>query len=142
MAGPATTLRPRYRAAKLFDEQVVEQELQAQVFAWLDSVALVGAEVFHVPNGRKLDRLEAAAVKRLGVKRGVYDLAVMLVAGRQGWIELKTDRGTESDDQRAFAALCERLGHRHGLARSVGEVQRILLDWGVRWAKNEACHAD
>lgn len=136
---PATVPRAKYRARQLGAmRNVYEVELQAAVFDWIRSVDFRNAEIFHVPNGRQLDRLEAATVSRLGVRRGVADLAVMLDDGRQGWIELKAEIRALEPEQRAFGAICARLGHRFAVARSVEDVRRLLVEWGATWTKRAA----
>lgn len=130
----APRARYRFQQAKAFDEDVVERELQAKVFNWLETVDLNGI-VFHVPNDRKLDRFEAARLKSLGVRRGVADLAVMRADGRTSWLELKTHRGEQSEEQVDFEQQCARLGHEYAVARSLEQVQRVLVQWGVTWSK-------
>lgn len=135
---PVAVPRAKYRfhQSTAFDEDVVEKELQAKVFAWLDSVQM-STVIFHVPNGRKLDRLEAIQVRRLGIRRGVADLAVMRDGGRMGWIELKTSKGQQSDDQIVFEEDCARLGHPYQVARSIEQVQQVLVGWGVTWRRRD-----
>ena len=131
---PFAVPRAKYRARVIAGAPVLEeQELQVEIFDWMRSVELRNAKIFHVPNGRRLDRLDAAIVDRLGVTAGVADLAVMLEGGRQGWIELKAKRGTLDPHQRDFAADCARLGHCHAIGRSLREVLQILVGWGVTW---------
>jgi hypothetical protein len=57
--------------------------------------------MFHIPNGGKRDKIEAAQLKKQGVKKGVPDLC--LPVGRHGYnalyIEMKTDTGKTSKEQ-------------------------------------------
>lgn len=110
-----------------------EEELQASVFAWLGTVRLINAIVFHVPNGRKLDRQDAAIVNRLGVRKGVADLAIMREGGRQAWLELKRKGERQTPEQVDFSHECKRLGHPYAVATSLREVQSAFVEWGVLW---------
>lgn len=133
---PVAVPRAKYRArvaAALPD--LAEQQLQIAVFDWLGTVELRNAIVFHVPNGRKLDRLEASLVNRLGVRKGVADLAVMLEDGRQGWIELKSPKGELEREQGIFRQQCMRLGHHYLVCRNLQSVQHALVLWGVTWGQ-------
>jgi len=58
--------------------------------------------LFHIPNGRSRDKAEAANFKRAGVKPGVPDLCLPVPRGRYHglYIEMKTEKGAESKEQR------------------------------------------
>lgn len=68
----------------------------------------------------------------LGSYRGIADLYA-LKNGRSVWIEVKTPKGTQSDDQLQFKADIEGHGGTYLVARSVDDVE--LLGRGNR--KNE-----
>lgn len=85
---------------------------------------------FHVPNGGRRSRLEAAIFKGLGVKAGVADF-IFLWGGGCGCIELKAGRGSLSDAQRDFRANCERLGVPYVVARSLTDIDAALAAWGL-----------
>ena len=72
----------------------LESQHQAALFQWVtyNIVRLPELELlFHIPNGGRRDRLEAARLKKEGVKAGVSDL--FLPVARKGyhglWIEMK-----------------------------------------------------
>lgn len=56
--------------------------------------------LFHVPNERS-DKIQAANLKKMGVKPGVPDLFLPVPSGRYHglFIEMKKDGGVASDDQ-------------------------------------------
>lgn len=58
------------------------------------------ALLFHIPNERP-DKVQAATLKKMGVKRGVPDLFLPVRAGRYHglFIEMKANSGRASDDQ-------------------------------------------
>jgi hypothetical protein len=104
-----------------------EQALQIAVAAYMG--AIPDLLFFHIPNGGGRSKIEAAIFKRMGVKPGVPDLAVILPGGRVGFIELKAGKGRASPAQRAFAdALVER-GCPCVEARSLEDVAEALSRW-------------
>ena len=92
----------------------LEGEEQEQLFRWAEMQAGAYPELehmYHVPNGGKRNRIEAAKLKRQGVKAGVPD--IHLPAPRYGYhglyIELKRQHeGKVSKDQ---AEWIEYLAH-------------------------------
>lgn len=58
------------------------------------------ALLFHVPNERS-DKVQAAILKKMGVRRGVPDLFLPVPSGQYHglFIEMKTEKGKASDDQ-------------------------------------------
>lgn len=104
-----------------------EQALQIAAAAYMD--AIPNLLWWHSPNGGGRSKIEAAIFKRMGVKPGVPDIAVILPGGRVGFIELKAGNGRVSPAQRAFAdALMER-GCQCVEARSLEEVAETLARW-------------
>lgn len=89
---------------------------QTALFQWAELVSGVYPELvrmFHIPNGGKRDRKEAARLKAEGVKPGVPD--VFLPAPRGGyhglWIELKVDGGKPSKEQRDWLEYLNGAGY-------------------------------
>lgn len=60
--------------------------------------------IFHIPNGGKRSKREAAELKSIGVKAGVSDLFLPVMVGGYGglWLEMKADEGKLSTDQQAW----------------------------------------
>lgn len=73
--------------------------------------------------------LIAALCKAMGLKAGVLDLAFWF-DGAGYLIEMKADDGALSGDQKEFIAKLEAQRIRHGVARSVEEVESRLRFWG------------
>ena len=71
----------------------------------------------------------AARVGRRFIRFGVpgqADLTGILPGGRRLEIEVKSDTGRQTDDQRNFQNMIERFGGLYVLARSVDDVRRAL----------------
>lgn len=67
---------------------------------------------------------------RFGVP-GQGDIGGILAGGRRLEIECKTERGRQSDEQRSFQIMIERFGGLYVLARSLEDVDRVLLGYGI-----------
>lgn len=86
----------------------VEEAIQAEL---VRMARVRGLFVFHCPNGGQRSAREGAAFKRIGVVAGIPDLIFALKDGRTVFVEVKTQKGTLSDAQKAVHAELERLGH-------------------------------
>jgi hypothetical protein len=82
----------------------------------------------------KFAAIYMAKAKAMGLIKGSADL-VFVWAGGGGWIELKTETGSLTKEQREFRDWCIATGCNHALCRSVEEVQRVLAEWGVLVSK-------
>lgn len=83
-----------------------ESEEQQAVIKWAEdcvkySIYSELALLYHVPNGGKRSKSEAARLKREGVKAGVPDLVLPVPRGVYHglYIEMKTDIGKTSKEQ-------------------------------------------
>lgn len=65
-------------------------------------------------------------MKSMGVKTGISDWAYMNENGTVTWIELKTEDGHQSPDQKKFEALCKSIGHKYQIARSYSEFWQVI----------------
>lgn len=108
------------------DSTAGETEIQAAIVRELRALGFVA---FHVPNGGKRRRIEAAILKGIGVLPGVADVGVLLLGGRIAWLEAKTSTGTPRPSQVKFARWCKRLGHEYHVVRSWAEVAPIAAAW-------------
>lgn len=84
----------------------------------------------HVPNGEKRDKRTGARLQAMGVCPGVSDFLVV-VAGHVHWIELKTEAGRLSPDQKVFLADAETASCTTHVARSLDELAGILNTIGA-----------
>jgi len=119
-----------------------EQDLQIAVCEWLDLVLDPNlARYCHVPNGGKRSKVEAAKLKKMGVKAGVVDLLIEWHCAAQsdndfgyldhGWIELKAGGGKLSAAQDDFLTCTSDWGGHAALCRSLEEVAKTLKAWRV-----------
>ena len=131
----------RERSEKLRANQVYhgsEDDEQAAVFEW---AALMERQypclklLYHVPNGGKRDKAEAAKLKRMGVKPGVCD--IVLPAARGGYhglyIELKVGTNKPTAEQKDFMRSLDIEGYFVALAYGGAEARKII----ERYVKGE-----
>jgi hypothetical protein len=87
--------------------------------------------LYHTPNGGKRNVIEAARLKKEGVKSGTPDLCLPLNNGRYGalYIEVKTQKGRLSDNQRQWIDLLNRQGNLAIVCRSLDEARAAIMDY-------------
>lgn len=87
--------------------------------------------LFAVPNGGSRHKIEAANMKRQGVKRGVAD--VILQVPKKGYaslcMEFKTGVGKQSADQKEYQRQVEMAGSKYVVVRSAEQAIRIVKDY-------------
>lgn len=110
-----------------------EHKIQAS----LDIILRYGARPeiywFAIPNAGRRTYQAAAKLKAEGMKAGVADLCFLtpLDEGAVAFLELKTIGGSLSVAQRAFAAICRRLGIRWATAKTLDEALHVMRDWNI-----------
>ena len=111
-----------------------EHELQKACVTWFRLKYPKYGKLLHaVPNGGFRNLQEAKRFKAEGVTAGYPDLSLEMA--RQGYnslkIEMKTDKGKLSDNQREIIALLQKHNHRCVIVTSIeGFIEQI--DWYLR----------
>lgn len=108
-----------------------EHQLQTLVLEHLRLRAVPNAFWFAIPNAARRTFGTASRMKAEGLTAGIADICIMLEGGRTLWLELKSGKGRQSDHQKGFQAICDRLGHTYLLARSLDEVIGQLKAFGA-----------
>jgi hypothetical protein len=106
-----------------------EHSLQASLLEHLRFNAKPDVYWFAIPNAGRRSWQAGARMKAEGLTRGVADLCIMLPRGRTGWLEMKTAKGRQTDEQMGFQARCERMEHHYAVARNLEEAVDILKRW-------------
>ena len=110
-----------------------ESAIQRQVRR---ALAQLGFECIHVPNGAVLagDRDKRArqmnALKADGLRVGFPDLLVYASGGRMGHLEVKTDKTSQNDNQRAVQGWMTAWGHKYAVVRSQDDALAAVKSWG------------
>ena len=79
--------------------------------------------LFSVPNGGRRDRVTGAILKAEGAVAGVADLLLLLPNRKYHAlaIEMKTAKGKQSPEQKAWQKAIEAEGYRYAVVRSFGD---------------------
>ena len=79
--------------------------------------------LFAVPNGGNRDRITGAMMKAEGVTAGVADILFLVAShGYHGLaIEMKTEKGRQSPEQKQWQKKVERQGYRYTVIRSLDD---------------------
>ena len=124
-----------------------EHPIQVSIVRFLDVALPVDATYFAVPNGGHLaaktdkrgKRFSFAAIKliREGLKKGVSDLLVIDPSpcgsySRVVGLEVKTEDGRQSADQKDWDRTLKAAGGRYYVVRSMEDAAAALVDAGVK----------
>lgn len=109
---------------------MTEDQLQQQIYTWYNNnYCLKNHEprhvIFSVPNGGSRNVIEAKKMRATGLLPGVSDL-IILQPGKTLFIELKIEKGIQSDVQKDFQSRIELLGYEYHLIRSLTDFQSLF----------------
>lgn len=112
----------------------LEDNEQITLFKWaaLQSGKYPVLELmYHIPNGGKRNKAEAARFKCMGVKAGVPDIHLPVSDGihHSLYIELKAKNGTVSAAQRKYITALQGQGHRVEVCYGWENAALVLLDY-------------
>ena len=103
-----------------------EAKIQAEIVEYLSGK---GIFCHSVPNeGAGTDKLRTMRMITMGLRPGTADLVVWFPGRVIGYLEVKTETGQLSENQRRFKRRCEENGVFYAVVRSVEDVQQILED--------------
>jgi hypothetical protein len=107
-----------------------EAALQRTVFEWLRLAGKPGLIFFHCPNGMVSNPRSVARMKAEGLFNGVADICLVRPGGAAAFLELKSQSGRQTPEQRAFEQLCKANGSPYAIARNINEAISTLAAWG------------
>ena len=99
-----------------------EHNIQVGIVQYL---RLRGFEVFAIPNGGRRDAVTGAKLKAEGVTAGAADMIILLPIGNVLFVEVKTAKGRQSPEQKAFQERVESLGFNYVIWRSVEDAEKF-----------------
>jgi tRNA(Phe) wybutosine-synthesizing methylase Tyw3 len=104
-----------------------EDRLQQDIVIWFKNNYQIQGKglIFSVPNGGTRNILEAKKLKQTGATAGVSDLIVLLNK-KCLFIELKIEKGVQSEVQEEFQKRVEALGFEYHLVRSLEQFKTNL----------------
>jgi len=107
---------------------VNESQLQQQMVKWF-RYKYPEFTLFAIPNGHKRNAITGAILKREGVVAGVADLFLMK-ANKDWhglWIEVKYDKGKQSESQKDFESKAVREGYKYVICKTVdGFIKEVI----------------
>lgn len=95
----------------------LEDAMQVHLMEYLQFVfygpRCIGQTIFHIPNGGKRNKFEAARLHAMGVKPGVSDLFLPIpIRNYHGaFFELKAEKNKETEAQRKFGLMVYSFGY-------------------------------
>lgn len=107
----------------------IEEDLQQTCCRWMAyQYPKEYAFLHHSPNGGKRNAREAARFKAMGTKAGFPDLQLCLPRrGKHGlFIELKTDKGTQTEYQKNWQKMLTSEGYAYLVCRSFEQFCNII----------------
>lgn len=107
-----------------------EWQLHAYTADLLRLCVRPGVLWLHIPNEGLRAARTGAFLKRLGMVPGAADFLIV-VRGIAHFLELKTAKGRQSPEQRAFQTWADGSGAAYMIARSPEAVRNILEIWGA-----------
>jgi len=81
--------------------------------------------IFSVPNGGSRNPIEAMKLKKTGTMAGISDLIIM-APNRIIFLELKTEKGIQSEVQKNFQNKVEALGFEYLLIRNLKQYEDLM----------------
>lgn len=87
--------------------------------------------LFAVPNGGRRDDITGAKLKEEGATAGVSDLILLRSNRHYGalCVEMKTQKGKQSDTQKKWQVEIERMGSKYIICRSFDDFQREVVEY-------------
>lgn len=111
--------------------KISESDIQKSCVRWFN-LQYPQRIIFAIPNGGKRDKREAAKLKAEGVVKGVHDLFIASPSGNESkglFIEMKTQIGRLSNEQKEFSICVVMDGYNCAIARSLDEFMKIVKDF-------------
>lgn len=110
----------------------IEESIQMQCVQWMQwqypDIAML---LHHSPNGGKRSAREGARFKAMGTRAGFPDLALYIANSHYHalFIELKTDKGRQTDAQKQWQTLLTTQGYKYAVCRSFDQFVNILTNY-------------
>lgn len=110
-----------------------EAKIQASCveFLWNNYPETRGLYI-HIPNeGNRSSSMDGPIRKALGLVAGAPDTFLFMARGRYFGlaIEYKTEKGVQSEEQKAFQSRLERQGYKYCLCRSLDQFKQIISEY-------------
>ena len=85
---------------------------------------------YHIPNGGKRSKVEAAIMKGMGMRAGAADFGLVLApTGRAGFIELKRPGKEPTDLQNEFGSIVHAVSGYWAWCDNIDDFMAIVKQW-------------
>lgn len=102
----------------------MESMIQAEI---VKALRHMGYFVHSVPNeGAGMNPVRQGQLITMGLWHGVADLILWLGKGKVVYIEVKDQKGKQSEHQKAFEQKCQKYGIPYAVVRSVADVLEFI----------------
>lgn len=101
-----------------------EDQIQQQIVIYFRNY--IKGMIFSVPNGGSRNVAEAKKLKNTGLLPGVADLIILLPNAQTIFIEVKTDKGQESDVQINFEKNVSQMGFKYYVVKNLEDFKNIF----------------
>lgn len=102
----------------------LESKFQIACVKWF-RYSYPNAIIFSIPNGGSRNAREGKILKAEGVMAGVADLQI-ISQDKMFFIEMKTAKGRQNANQKAFEEKVNKLGFKYFICRSFDDFQNIV----------------
>lgn len=109
-----------------------ESNLQIACVRWFRlQFPSIAPLLFSVPNGGRRDAVTGAILKAEGAVAGVADLLLLLPSGDHHGlcIEMKTEKGKQSDAQKEWQKAVEAAGYKYAVVRTFEQFADLIDDY-------------
>ena len=111
-----------------------EADEQQKLFQWVAFIRTEHPEVdllFHIPNGGSRNKLEAANLKKQGVRAGVPDLFLPVARGKYHglFIELKYGKNKTTQKQNEWLAKLNEQGYAVAVCYGCNEASKKIIKY-------------
>lgn len=109
---------------------IPENVIQAEIYKWYNNNFCLKNHdpqciIFSVPNGGTRNIREALLLKATGLVAGVSDL-IVIKQNEIIFVEVKTEIGKQSKEQKDFQKIIEKLGFKYILVRSLEDFKKQI----------------
>lgn len=109
---------------------MTEHQIQSAIIAYLDKALPATYRAIHINNTPR-SAIHGARLKKMGLRPGVPDIAIIRDGGAVAFLEVKTAKGRLSEHQCEWRDWCGANSVPWACVRGVGDVQVALIDWNV-----------
>ena len=101
-----------------------EDQIQQQIVIYFRNN--IKGIIFSIPNGGSRNVAEAKKLKNTGLLAGVSDLIILLPNAETIFIEVKTDKGKQSEVQINFQKKVSEMGFKYFLVKNLEDFKNIF----------------